>query len=98
MSKFGIDEFLKTFDPIKMYKASEFVKKVQKQLKQKDKTIESLVEEKYTLYGDGYGFLAECNDKTQVWVNSTSIALEQKDKEIEELKEEIKKLRKNGKK
>lgn len=54
------------------------------------KTIDSLVKEKYTKYGDGYGFLATDAAGNQVWVNSVSIALEQKDEEIKELETKLK--------
>ena len=58
----------------------------------KDKTIESLVKDKYTKYGDGYGFLATDALGQKVWVNSINIALEQKDEEIKELWAKIEKL------
>jgi len=57
-------------------------------IKSLQKTIDSLVKEKYTLYGNGYGFLATDIAGNQVWVNSVSIALEQKDEQIKELEEE----------
>lgn len=68
-----------------------------KTIKSLQKTIDSLVKEKYTKYGDGYGFLATDNAGNQVWVNSISIALEQKleqkDEEIKELETELKELK-----
>lgn len=65
--------------------------------KQKDKTIETLVKDKYTKYGDGYGFLATDNGGQTVWVNSIDIGLKQKDEEIEELQAKIEKLQKDRK-
>ncbi len=58
-------------------------------LKAKNETIESLKTEKYTLYGDGCGFLAKDSAGGAVWVNSTSVALEQKDKEIAQLQTDL---------
>ena len=66
------------------------VNKLRTENRNKDNTIESLVEEKYTKYGDGYGFLATDAQGKVVWVNSVSIALKQKDDEIEELEKIIK--------
>lgn len=57
------------------------MQQLQKDNLSKDKTIASLVEEKYTMHGDGYGFLATDNEGNQVWVNSVSIAIEKLEEE-----------------
>lgn len=67
--------------------------KLRTENEKKDKTIESLVKDKYTKYGNGSGFLANDGSGQTVWVNSIDIELKQKDEEIAELQTEIKKLR-----
>jgi hypothetical protein len=67
--------------------------KLQEESNNKDKTIESLVKDKYTKYGDGYGFLATDSNGRKVWVNSVDTAIRQKDEEIKQLEAKIKKLK-----
>lgn len=89
-----------TNDP-KLFEGLEFITnlvtendKLRTENEKKDKTIESLVKDKYTKYGDGYGFLANDGSGQKVWVNSIDIGLKQKDEEIKELRSKIKKLQK----
>lgn len=58
------------------------------------KTIDSLVNEKFTLYGNDYGFLATDNSGQQVWVNSVCTNLRIKDEEIEQQAKQIAELQK----
>jgi len=67
------------------------INKLQTENKNKDETIKSLVKDKYTTYGDGYGFLATDNSGKKVWVNSIDTALRLKDEEIKELQAKIEK-------
>ncbi len=75
----------KAYNPVELledyHKNLETIKSLQK-------TIDSLVKDKYTKYGDGYGFLATDYAGNKVWVNSVSTALEQKDERIQELETE----------
>lgn len=71
--------------------------KLRAENEKKDKTIESLVKDKYTKYGNGCGFLANDESGQTVWVNSIDIGLKQKDEEITELQTEIKKLQRDKK-
>lgn len=76
----------KAYNPIELLR--DYHKNLAR-IKGLQKTIDSLVKEKYTKYGDGYGFLATDAAGNQVWVNSVSIALEQKDEQIEAFEAEI---------
>jgi predicted RNase H-like nuclease (RuvC/YqgF family) len=71
--------------------------RLQRENEKLKKTVDSLVKEKFTLYGDGYGFLATDPSGQQVWVNSVSIALQQKDEEIKELEDRLVEAEKGGK-
>ena len=60
-----------------------------KKIEELEKTIDSLVKDKFTKYGNGYGFLATDSKGQKVWVNAVSIAVEQAEEELATLKDDI---------
>ncbi len=91
LSKEEVQELLNELQEgcLRFQRCYDAMQQLQKDNLSKDKTIVSLVDEKYTTHGDGYGFLATDNQGNQVWVNSVSIAIEKLEEENAALEKKL---------